>query len=192
MAAEPLTSLPIKWRRGDSYSIELTLPDYPSSESWTATLWFFNSLAPQGFPAASVSGHVYTWSITAAQTTTALTAGDWTLSLVLTRTSPAQTVTVQELFVTVLPNLKSTTAIAAYDARSHARIALDLIEAAIEGRIPAGLEGYTIAGRSISKIPLKDLLELRSRYRTEVAAEQAAETGGKNVKNILFAFRARN
>lgn len=186
MAVAPLTSLPTAFRRGDSYSIQLTLPDFPSSENWTARLWLFNPTAPQSYD-ASVSGQVYSWSITAAQTNL-LTVGDATLSLVLTRASPEQVVTVHEQFIKVLPNLKSTTTIPGYDARSHARLALDLIEAAIEGRIPSGLEGYSIAGRSISKIPLRDLMTLRDRYRSELAAEDAAQTGKSNVKNILFRF----
>jgi hypothetical protein len=58
---------------------------------------------------------------------------------------------------------------------SHATTMLAAIESVLEGRITADVEQYTIAGRSITKIPVEELLKLRSLYRSEVNAEKAAD-----------------
>ena len=67
--------------------------------------------------------------------------------------------------VEVLPNPTASTA---YDPRTHARRVLDLIEAAMENRIPNGLENYTIVGRSLSKISIPDLRLLWEKYKQDV------------------------
>ena len=79
----------------------------------------------------------------------------------------------------------------AYDPRTHARRVLDLIEAAMEGRIPNGMESYTIGGRSISKIPLNQLRELYEKYKQDVIMEEQAErlaNGRRSGKNIGVRF----
>jgi len=57
----------------------------------------------------------------------------------------------------------------------HARNMLNAIEAVLEGRITADVESYSIAGRSITKIPVSELLVLRSKYKAEVQSQEAAE-----------------
>jgi hypothetical protein len=42
---------------------------------------------------------------------------------------------------------------------------LAVIEAALKGRLTADIEHYSIAGRSVSKIPVRELIELRGRYK---------------------------
>jgi len=69
---------------------------------------------------------------------------------------------------------RSGTATAALDDRSHARKTLAAIESWIESRNP-GVAEYEIAGRRMKYIPVADLLKLRQSYKTEVAAEEAAE-----------------
>ena len=90
--------------------------------------------------------------------------------------------------IEVLPNPTNTSA---YDPRTHARRVLDLIEAAMEGRIPNGMESYTIGGRSINKIPLNQLRELYEKYAQDVRQEVQAErlaNGRRSGKNIGVRF----
>jgi len=54
---------------------------------------------------------------------------------------------------------------------THATRTLALIEAAIEGRIPNGLETTNINGQELQRIPVRDLVSLRDRYRREVKSE---------------------
>lgn len=56
--------------------------------------------------------------------------------------------------------------------QTHAERTLAVIEAALEGRLTGDLESYTIAGRSVTKIPVEQLWGLRSRYRAEVWRER--------------------
>lgn len=49
-------------------------------------------------------------------------------------------------------------------AMSHAEQTLLVIEAALEGRLPSGMETYQIAGRAVSKMKIKELMELRGHY----------------------------
>ena len=61
----------------------------------------------------------------------------------------------------------------------------------MEGRIPNGMESYTIGGRSINKIPLKELRELYDRYKQDVEREVQAErlaNGRRSGKNIGVSF----
>ena len=59
---------------------------------------------------------------------------------------------------------------------SFAVRALAIVEAALEQRLPAGLEEYEIAGKSVKHMALTELLTARTRLRHEVASER---TGGK-------------
>ncbi len=67
--------------------------------------------------------------------------------------------------VTVEMDLSQATA---GDALSHAEQALPIIEAVLSGRITADMQQYQIAGRLVTKIPVMELYELRSRYRREI------------------------
>jgi hypothetical protein len=74
---------------------------------------------------------------------------------------------------------------------THATRTLALIEAAIEGRIPRGLETYAIDGQSIAKIPIEGLIRLRSVYADWVRNEYAQDRinrGGSNPRNVFARF----
>lgn len=58
------------------------------------------------------------------------------------------------------------------DAQTHNERVLALLEAAIEGRIPAGMESYQIAGRTVANIPVVDLRKLLTKYRWLVWQER--------------------
>lgn len=58
------------------------------------------------------------------------------------------------------------------DVRSHARRMLDLVEAALEKRIPKDQQSYEIDGQRLDRIPVERLLELRSQYRRELLREE--------------------
>ena len=63
----------------------------------------------------------------------------------------------------------------------------------MEGDIPNGMESYPIGGRSINKIPLKELRELFERYKQDVEREVQVErlaNGRRSGKNIGIRFVA--
>lgn len=55
---------------------------------------------------------------------------------------------------------------------SHARTVLAAIEAVIERRATLDQQRYTIDGRSLDRTPLPDLMEMRRRYKAEVANQE--------------------
>lgn len=78
-----------------------------------------------------------------------------------------------------------------YDARSHARIVLDAINAVIERRASMDQMEYTINNRMLKRTPIADLLMLQSEYRIQVAAEDAATAGRvKTRRSYVRYFRA--
>lgn len=58
--------------------------------------------------------------------------------------------------------------------KTHAATMLEKIEAVLEGRVDSDVESYQIAGRSITKIPIGELLTLREKYKAEVMSEEIA------------------
>ncbi len=77
------------------------------------------------------------------------------------------------------------------DQRSHARKTLEAIEAVIENRATQDHLSYSIAGRSISLMTLKELIEAESIYAYKVKQEELQEriNEGKDVGNkILVRF----
>ncbi len=54
---------------------------------------------------------------------------------------------------------------------THASRTLAIIEAALEGRLPRGLEMYTIDGQQVQKLTHEALSRLRDKYKAEVKSE---------------------
>ena len=80
--------------------------------------------------------------------------------------------TIDFCVVEILPDV--TVMAAPFDTRSHAVRMLDAIRARLEGRITADAESYSIRGRALSRIPMAELIKLRSQYEAEVYRERVA------------------
>lgn len=166
MAAEIPTNEPLEVRAGDTWKWTRSLPDYPASEGWSLSYVLINAAAKIALT-ASASGDSHAVTVSAAASSSHFSGVyDW-----IARVSKAGEVyTVGSGRITVLPSLVASTA----DLRTHARKTLEAIEAVIEGRATQDVLEYQIAGRSLKRIPVNDLLVLRDRYRAEVAREDAA------------------
>lgn len=118
-----------------------------------------------------------------------------TISAALTATWPAGTYTYSERVsngtlvhevgrgtITVEPEIAAVSS----DGRSHAQRALAAIEAALEGRLVDGIQNYSIGGRAVSKIPLRELYELREKYRVQVFVERKRSGAGFGVVQVAF------
>lgn len=87
-----------------------------------------------------------------------------------------------------------TTAVAGFDSRSQAQIALADCEAAMATFNATGgkVRSYEIAGRKMEFQSLPDLMQLHSFWRARVAAEQTAQSianGLGNPRNLHVRFR---
>lgn len=136
---------------------------------------------------ASLSGSEYLIEIAAA-TTAGYASGDYYWVALITRDSDSERIRVSNGTLTVKPN----PATSAADPRSHAKITLDAIEAVIQNRATKDQESYSIAGRSLSRMNITDLLAFRDQYRAEVRREEDAEKIAKGLgtgKNIKVRMR---
>src|SRR3990167_10017627 len=59
-----------------------------------------------------------------------------------------------------------------YDGRSHVKKVLDAIEATIEGTATKEQTSMSIAGRTITRRTVQELLVLKDRYKAEYIAQQ--------------------
>ncbi|PCJ17479.1 MAG: hypothetical protein COB02_13750 [Candidatus Cloacimonadota bacterium] len=78
-----------------------------------------------------------------------------------------------------------------FDGRSHARKVLESIEAVIEKRATKDQESYSIKGRSLSRTPIEDLINLRKIYKAELRQEEhklALKNGKASQSNVYVRF----
>ena len=125
---------------------------------------------------ASLSSGVYVVEVSAS-TSAGYDSGDYSWAALIVRDSDSERIRIGYGTLTVKPNPATSLA----DARSHARKVYDAIKAVIEGRASKDQESYSIAGRSLSRTSIPDLLLLHDKYQKMVKAEEQAE----NVRNGL-------
>lgn len=75
------------------------------------------------------------------------------------------------------------------DRRTHAELMVAKIESLLAGRADSDIDNYTIKNRSISKMPVKELIEWRDYYRAEVASTGGSVTGAGKPKNNTIRVR---
>ena len=182
--AEPKAYEPEKLTSGVTWKWKKTISDYPASE-WTLTYYLRKDGATATSFSAAADGDTHLVTVAAA-TTAGYAAGVYDIIGVVVKAAEKYVV-----FDGIFEVLTNPATAGAYDPRTHARRVLDLIEAAMEGRIPNGMESYTIGGRSINKIPLNQLRELWEKYKQDVVMEEQAErlvNGRRSGKNIGVRF----
>lgn len=154
---------PTSLHAGDSVSWSRDLPDHPAADGW-ALAYVFSG--PERHAVDAIAAAPFQVEVPASET-----AG-WAPGLyawVALASKGEARVTVAKGFLQVEPNLATADAL---DARSHARRMLDLIEAALEKRIPKDQQSYEIDGQRLDRIPIERLNALRLQYRREVARER--------------------
>jgi hypothetical protein len=125
---------------------------------------------------ASESGTDYIIEV-GQSTTSGYGAGIYHWQAYITRSSDSERITVDSGTWEVIANRDSATT----DPRNHIKKVLDAIEAVIEGRASKDQSGYSIAGRSLSRTPIPELLMLRDRYKEEWNRAQRAERIANNL-----------
>ena len=151
------------WRRPD------LVADYPTAD-YALTYEFHEDSGGGG-------SHKFTITATettddyiveiASATTASYTAGEYNWYAFITRSSDSQRIAIDEGHTKLELDFGNTNA----DNRSHAKKVLDAIQATIEGRASQDQMSYSIAGRSLSRMSIDDLLKFRDRYRAEYNRE---------------------
>lgn len=157
-----------RWKRTD-------LTDYGSGYTLTYELTLDTGGTPLTLT-ASLSGSEYLIEVGSA-TTASYTAGDYSYVALITRDSDSERIRIGYGTLTVKPDPSVSTA----DTRSHAKIALDAIEAVLENRASLDQESYSIGGRSLSRTSISDLREMRDYYKKEVRNEIRREKSKKGM-----------
>ena len=101
----------------------------------------------------------------ASSTTTGYSVGDYIWEAHITKSSDSNRVMVDS--GRTITHLADTNA----DLRSHAKKVVDAIEAVIENRATIDQQSMSIAGRSLSRMSIDDLLNFRNQYKNEYLRE---------------------
>jgi len=117
----------------------------------------------------------------ASATTAPYTAGTYAWQAYITRTSDSERIKVDDGYIKIVANRDASTS----DPRTHNKKVLDAIKAVIESRASQDQMSYTINGRSLSRMPIRDLMDFRDQYAAMVAAEERKANGDKS-KKLLY------
>ena len=168
----------VRWHR--------SFDDYRASDGWTYT--FYAIGATDKFQiAATINPDTNSFDIVVpAALTTSLAGGRYQCGEVLnnsTLSPPEQAQPSKDRLELLIELSVASASPGAFI--THVERTLAIIEAAIEGRMTADLETYQIAGRSVSKIPIKELLGFRGLYRSKLYQLQ---NPGRLGAPVLIAF----
>ena len=172
-----LTSFPREIIAGDSYSLLLAYSDYPASAGWSITLYLNGPVSIQLTGSASSDSYAITIPTTK---TGLLTVGTYAYSIAVSNSS-GEKHTVESGFLAVSDNLagKANTIL-------QAERILNAINCAIEGRITDDVQTLSIAGRSISLIPVTDLMTYRAMYTKELAVLKGGQFAARRTIPVVF------
>lgn len=178
MAIE-LANLPDQFAAGTTVCYRRRLADFPASAGWTLKLHLAGaSVLTQ---TAAADGDDFVVNITATDTDGDFAAGRYKW---VERVSNAggEVYEVGRGGVTVLPNLAE-----ASDGSEQEWIerAIAMLRAHIEGRLPAGMESYQIAGRVVAKMPIKEAVSLLSNLESRLSGLQNT---GSFTRPVLVSF----
>ncbi len=161
--AQELANLPDQFAAGTTVCYRKRLPDFPASAGWTLRL----HLAGASVLAKTAIADGDDFLITVE---TSDTAGDFAAGLYkwVERVSNAggEVYEVGRGTVTLLANVA-----AASEGSEQEWIerAIAALRAHIEGRLPAGMESYQIAGRVVAKMPIKEAVALLATFESRLA-----------------------
>jgi len=183
MAADIPTNEPTVFNAGSTVKFTISLADYLPSDGWTLSYALVNAAKQIAWTGTNNNDGTHLIKIAAA-TTAAYPPGIYNRQAYVT--NGAERYDISADTVEIKPNFAVQTT--GYDARSDTKIALDAITAVLKKRASRDQMAYSIAGRSLSKTPLNDLIALHKRflamYQAEVNREKRKQ--GKNTGNTIL------
>ena len=174
------TSYPSSFGLGTTLKVLRSHSDFPASDGWTLTL-VVNGPTSKSWTAIA-DNDAYLVTISSADSTQFLQAGKYYWKEYVSKAGERYEVASDVFDVT--PDYSGLTA---NGAKTENERILEAITAKIEGRITSDAESYSIAGRSISKIPMADLMKYRAIYAQKVAQERGNYKWGR----VEFDFAGR-
>ena len=168
MSYTALDSIPNEIRIGDTVKWTDHDGDYLPADGWVLS-YTFSKDGSTVTVAGTDNGdgkHLIT-----VDSSTSLTAGEYKWVAYVTADSERHTLETGR--VTALADLVS--AASGYDTRSHVKKTLDALEAVIEGRATTDQHSYSIAGRTLQRMEIADVITWRDKYKAYYAQEVRAE-----------------
>ena len=161
--AQELSALPESFAAGTTVKYRRRLSDYPASAGWTLKLHLAGASVLA--KTAAVDGDDFLVTIEANDTDGDFAAG---LYKWVERVSNAggEVYEVGRGTVTVLSNLAEASE---GSEQEWVERAIAALKAHIEGRLPAGMESYQIAGRVVAKMPIKEAVALLATFESRLA-----------------------
>lgn len=135
---------------------------------------------------ASVDGHQLVVNVSAA-VTAEWSAGNYKYQLQAAQGNDRHIVS--QGFVLIEPDFNAQAG--GVDVRSHAQKMLEAIEQVLLGRITKDVEAYEIDGRSITKIPMLELMTLKKQYMNTVHIERRRAQGKPSFRPKIVRPRFR-
>jgi hypothetical protein len=157
----------IQFKRSD------LVADYPPSE-YTAT--YIARITGGGASEIQLtgtnynSGEAYLFTVTSTESAD-FVPGYYHWQLEIVRNSDSNRVVVDRGAFTAIVDLDVNNS----DPRTHDEIMLTKIQTILEGRADGDVESYSIQGRSLTKIPIKELMEWERHYRQRVERQKKKE-----------------
>jgi hypothetical protein len=155
----------IQWKRTDLGA------DYPNTAytaTYVARITGGGNTEVQVTGTASGSDYLFTVSST---TSADFVAGLYHWQLEIKRNSDNNRIVVDRGYFNAIADLDVNGA----DPRTHAEIMVAKIESILAGKADSDVASYSVAGRSLTKMSFRELIEARDYYRSEVRKEQIAE-----------------
>jgi hypothetical protein len=173
----------IQWKRSD-------LTDYPTSSGYTAE--YVARITGGGsneikLPQSASSTDEYYLFTVDSDTSADFAPGLYHWQLEITQTSSGNRIAIDTGDFTAIPDMDSNQA----DPRIHAEIMVDKIQSLLEGKADSDVAEYTIAGRSLTKLSFKELLEARDHYKREIVKhtnDELIKKGKSNGSTIQVRF----
>jgi len=165
------TTEPGRLTAGDTANWLKTLADYPATDGWVLAYTLLN-VAGKIAIGSTAQGADHLVGASAAQSAT-WPAGEYAYSARVSRTVALvlQAHTVGFGRFTVAPAFGEA---ATLDTRSSARQGLDAVTAYLANPANLGAASYTIAGRSLGRHGIPELIALKTHLQAEVSREDAA------------------
>ena len=170
-----LTQLPDSFSAGTTVSYRKSFADYPASGGWTLTLYLAGASVAD--IVAVADGDDFVVTITPTDTTGGFSSGHY--KWVERVSKSGEVYDVATGVVTIEPDLA--TAIDGGE-QSWLETSVDALKAHIAGRLPAGMEAYAIAGRQVSKIPVREAIVLLTDLEARLASLASPDTVSRPVE----------
>jgi len=174
-----LSNIPKKITAGESVSWSVTLDNFPASAGWVVTYTLVKSdTRIQIVSTADGINHLVEIPYT---TTADYTAGEYRYQSHVS--NAVERYQVATGIIEVLPDFATKTT--GHDARTWLEIAIDALEAAIEGRASKTQLQQSINGIQVQHLDLNDQLTALSRLKRILAGKKIAKTG---LKSMMVSF----